>query len=161
MSNEQVLRYAAKYASKAESRSEPFQEVLTALCSSGANSEQSAKKVIHHAMNKSPIEHDYLAQEVHHILEGVPLYHCSRPFLNVTVKTSKCETSQIRGERKSTRGKLILEKYAERASIDETSLYDMAQNYSFFRGDWVRKESRAKKPTMRVFPQLTLCGTNE
>lgn len=34
----------------------------------------------------------------------------------------------------------------------------MAQNFSFVRGDWVRKGPRAKKPVVRVFPQLALSG---
>lgn len=101
---------------------------------------------------------EYCAPEVHHILEGIPLYHCLRSFVNLIVKTSEWEQLQIRGEGDTVRGKCLLETYADRRSESEISLCRIVRNFTFTRNDWVRKGLRAKRPIVWVFPHVTITG---
>lgn len=77
-------RYIAKYASKAETLSTPYMETLEKLCKNADNN-CNAKKILLKLLMSTIGERDYSAQEVSHVLMGLPLYRCSREFVKLSV----------------------------------------------------------------------------
>jgi ATP-dependent DNA helicase PIF1 len=69
-----VLHYIAKYASKAETRSESLKDIAKSLVRLiNPNARNATQSLMQRLMNKLVGERDWSAQEVHHILIGNPL----------------------------------------------------------------------------------------
>jgi ATP-dependent DNA helicase PIF1 len=79
-----VLKYIAKYASKAEKRSESYQDMLTRISNSGA-SEDSALSAYRRFLAETLVDRDIGAQETCHMLLKLPLVICSRKFVSLNV----------------------------------------------------------------------------
>ena len=73
------IRYVAKYATKAERQAPQFGVMLNDILGSVQASTR-ASTVCQKLLNKMIGEREYSAQETHHLLNGLPLYHSSRSF---------------------------------------------------------------------------------
>jgi ATP-dependent DNA helicase PIF1 len=79
-----VLKYIAKYASKAEKRSESYQDMLTRISNSSA-SEDPALSAYRRFLVETLVDRDIGAQETCHMLLKLPLVLCSRKFVSLNV----------------------------------------------------------------------------
>ena len=84
VSRHAVLKYIAKYASKAEKRSESYQDMLTRISNSGA-SEDSALSAYRRFLAETLVDRDIGAQETCHMLLKLPLVICSWKFVSLNV----------------------------------------------------------------------------
>ena len=84
VSRHAVLKYIAKYASKAEKRSESYQDMLTRISNSGAL-EDSALSAYRRFLAETLVDRDIGAQETCHMLLKQPLVICSRKFISLNV----------------------------------------------------------------------------
>ena len=79
-----VIKYIAKYASKAEKSSKTYHQMLTRL-ENIENTYNFASKVYKKLLTETIIERDVGAQETCHMLIELPLVECSRKFVNLNV----------------------------------------------------------------------------
>ena len=84
ISMSKVTQYIAKYAAKAEPRSEQYDELLGNIIDKEV-AEEGGKKAIHKLLIRTISERDISAQECCHHLMGFPLYHSSRQFVTLNV----------------------------------------------------------------------------
>src|SRR5207253_5886014 len=73
-----------KYASKSESRSAAFSDIMNRILSE-SQSEDSSLSSVQKLLLHSVAERDMSAQEMCHILLGIPLYHSSRQFVSLNL----------------------------------------------------------------------------
>ena len=79
MSKRALRDYITKYATKAEKNAPAFLEILSSVVNSMAP-EGSAESACQKLLNKMLGERAYSAQETAHLLQGIPLVHCSVSF---------------------------------------------------------------------------------
>ena len=72
-----IVNYIGKYCSKEEKKLTSYQELLQSV-QPHANSLHAFSSVVVRFINKLIAEHDWLAQEVYHLLLNIPLYKGSR-----------------------------------------------------------------------------------
>ena len=83
-SNDQVLKYIAKYTTKAEKMLEICKDMLTRICTS-SQPEDLAMKAYRKFMMELVVERDISAQETCHMLQKLPLVMSNRTFTNLNV----------------------------------------------------------------------------
>jgi hypothetical protein len=79
-----VLKYIAKYASKAEGRSETYHHMLTRIAST-SNIDDPASTAYRRLHSEAIVDRDISAQETFHMLQKLPLVTCSRTFTKLNV----------------------------------------------------------------------------
>ena len=84
LSEHAIIRYIAKYASKAEKSLETYHQMLMRL-ENIENPEDFASKVYKKLLIETIIERDVAAQETCHMLLKLPLVECNRHFFNLNV----------------------------------------------------------------------------
>ena len=84
ISRELVLKYIAKYASKAERASETYTDMLKRI-SSVHEPDSPALIAYRKFMTEIVAERDIGAQETCHMLQKLPLVVCNRPFTSLNV----------------------------------------------------------------------------
>ena len=94
ISMEAVLRYIAKYASKAEVPSKTYTKTLEDLVNNMTNN-ANCKTLVMKVLLSSIGERDFSAQEVMHILMGWPLYKSSRKFVTLSIKDEAWQLLQV------------------------------------------------------------------
>lgn len=77
-----VINYIAKYASKAETKSESYRDIARAILPK-VNSNKPLVSFVAKFMNKLASERDWSAQEVCHLLLRLPLQQCTRTLVTV------------------------------------------------------------------------------
>jgi hypothetical protein len=117
-------------------------------------------------LNKMVGERTYSAQETAHLLLGIPLVGCSMTFHSLNIASEgtmrEIEAREMEfnedGERVVT-GESWLQRYMKRSvEIDNLSLHDVMQQYSWRNGEWRQRRSTTQV-IVRVFPRLSLLGT--
>ena len=79
-----VLKYIAKYASKAEHKSETYHSMLSRI-STNCASDRPVAFAFRKMLTDSLVERDIGAQETSHLLLKLPLSICSRTFVSLSV----------------------------------------------------------------------------
>ena len=79
-----VIKYIAKYTSKAEQSSKTYHQMLTRLANI-ENPEDFTSEVYRKILTETIVERDVGAQETCHMLLELPLVECSRKFVNLNV----------------------------------------------------------------------------
>lgn len=139
-SKDAVLNYIAKYASKGEFASEAYSAVLQRVCDQRLP-DSTAATLIRKLLVSSVAERNFSAQEVMHLTMGWPLYHASRSFVVLSVRS---EWRQIGGTSN------LVDRYRTRPdSIEDTCLLDFAKDYRI-EGD--RLVQRRNFCIVRVIP---------
>ena len=82
LSRHAVLSYISKYASKAESKSESYHDILTRI-SHAAPAEEGILLPIRKLLSETVADRDIGAQETCHMLQKIPLTLCSHTFLSL------------------------------------------------------------------------------
>jgi ATP-dependent DNA helicase PIF1 len=77
-----VVNYVVKYVGKAEKKTESFKQVAVQAMNK-INSNRAITTFVAKFMNRLIAERDWSAQEVHHLLLGLPLHNSTRIVQNV------------------------------------------------------------------------------
>lgn len=120
-----VLTYIAKYASKAEPRSDSMKEFIRDSVQESINNSH-VQQIIQKNLIKMCAERDYSAQEIFWIIMGWPLYRSSRQFVLINLEPSETwEHLNVNKEDGSISVLNSLEKYQQRpAKFEQMSLSD-------------------------------------
>jgi ATP-dependent DNA helicase PIF1 len=149
-----VLKYIAKYASKAEKRSESYQDMLSRI-SNASGSEAPVLCAYRRFLAETLVDRDIGAQETCHMLLKLPLVVCSRKFfsLNVGRKVFKKVSND---PHPFSSPDSFLEIYQNRPSfLDHLSMIEIARSWTF---DGKRKKEpwkhRYVHAIVRVWPRF-------
>ncbi|PKY36130.1 hypothetical protein RhiirB3_458091 [Rhizophagus irregularis] len=157
LSQHAALQYVSKYASKAESQSLAFSEILYQALRND-NPDDPGIKALQRLLIHTVGERDYSAQEICHLLLQLPLYHCSRNFvcLNLNKKTNRWLRDSERNmnnennETKKT-DPSPLQRYCSRPTeLSDLSLFRLYLEYKVVKGKWVKC---SKENVIRVWPR--------
>lgn len=156
ISTETVMHYIAKYASKGEYPSAQFSEVLQQLLNR-ADADAPAATIVRQLLISSVAERNFSAQEVHHLVNGWPLYHSSRRFVILSLKDEYCRFG-LMGENRHLANYSTRPDNAGRDYIDDLSLYDYVKMYEVV-SRMTRR--RAEECVVIVIPYSKLTGDSE
>ncbi|KAH9305362.1 hypothetical protein KI387_009766 [Taxus chinensis] len=141
LSRHAVLKYIAKYASKAEQRSETYHQMLSRF-SRDADADSPAHIAIRKMLTESIVEHDISAQETCHMLQKMPLVMCSRPFVSLNVG-KKILRRVVESDADAEQTSAFLDAYKVRPTIMEhLPLIQVARDWSYNKN---RKGDKWKK----------------
>ena len=79
-----VLKYIAKYASKAEGKSETYHHMLTRIATA-TRPKDPTSYAYQRLLLEAIVDRDISAQETCHMLQKLPLVTCSRTFIKLNV----------------------------------------------------------------------------
>lgn len=148
ISKHAVLNYISKYVSKSEPQSNTYKEIFNSMLGD-VSDEQLGKGAIKKLLLKSVAERDYSSQEVVHILMGLPLYHSTRQFINLTLHKEEWISLPGNNEKEN-----FVEKYKSRpAKFKNECLFDFTKRYYKRGSKW---SQRRKEAVVRIFPNLTI-----
>ncbi|XP_034239367.1 uncharacterized protein LOC117644210 [Thrips palmi] len=147
-----IYHYIAKYASKCESKSIEYSEILKNITTSGENDNESCKKTIRKLLISACAERDYCAQEVMHYLMGFPFYRCSRDFVILNMNHFSWSSLEP-----NTENKTLIQYYASRPTeMDDLNLYEFCKFICVRKGSF---EKRKKPAIIRIFPKMAKMTT--
>ena len=130
-------RYMAKYAAKAEPRSQTVHSLFKSCVDDLSNSSH-AHKALRRAVLRSVGERDFSAQETCHMLLSLPLVSCSFNFATVSLDGSK-KIFKHPDSGELIMQASILDTYAScDVSLSHLNLYQFIANYTTVQGQ-VRK----------------------
>ncbi|KAF5331234.1 hypothetical protein D9611_013064 [Ephemerocybe angulata] len=162
LSKEAAIQYAAKYATKAEKQSPAFPELLAGVVND-ADGALPAQRACQKLLNKMIGERAYSAQEVSHLMLGIPLVRMSWTVQSVSIgpeggfrEVQVADEGQpdISAEDAVT-GQSWLQRYMGRAeNLENLSLHDMMTGYAWRKSEW-RKRREKKEVILRVFPRYS------
>ena len=150
-----VLRYVGKYASKAETKSEPYNEMFANAirnCSERNPFLSTAMKM----MNRLIGERDWSTQEINHLCLGLNLVEYNREFVSLGLHPNdeQTETVEVEDGEILTKGLSWLDKYKIRNTytphtnnerlVDELTLFEFAREL-VIENHIIRKRPRAKE----------------
>lgn len=143
VSNESVLNYIAKYASKSEKSSESYQDLAKRIAAN-RNPDTTPQSIIKKIILSSVSERDYSAQEVAHILMGWPLFKSSRSIVSLIVR------DEWRGIQ--NQGSSLISNYKLREEgLEHICLFKYVQKYYRQRGRTIQRQQDC---VVRVIPKL-------
>ena len=158
-----VLRYAAKYASKSEVKTDTYKELFQKAietCSDRNPFLSTAMKMV----NRLIAERDWSAQEMNHICLGLDLVKCNREFatLDLRPNNEQVTTVDVEEGELTQKGRSWLEKYTKRmeyerqngddSNLAEVSLFDFVRNWVVDK-KVVRRRPRALPRILQIFPR--------
>lgn len=150
-----VINYISKYCSKAETKTQPYQEMLKELIPKVSHA-QPMVSLVAKMMNRLVSERDWPAMEVAHHLLGLPLVECSHVFVRVDCrKPDGVQRAIIQEDGAVREQKPLHEKYCQREESWSGLTYFRfltAVNHSV-RGRWQYFKDRAKPRILNYFPR--------
>ena len=156
-----VIYYAAKYASKAELKSEPYKELFANAIKGWEHKKLPFLSVAMRVMNQLIGERDWSAQEVAHHLLGLQLVNCTRDFATVDFRPLDEQDTLAEPENGQFRkkGQSWLEKYMMRSSytlcsedrLEDVTLFEFVRSWDVS-NNRVRRRSRAPARVLHMFP---------
>ena len=171
-----VLNYLAKYASKAEEKSESYKEIFHNVTRQVSNtSRRPLLSAVTKMLNSLIGERDWPAQEVSHLLLDLPLVECSRRFRTLDLRPEAHMTMEIDDGEIRVAGKSWLQKYTERLvyhhapelrpQLEQVTLLEFLQCWDVGRKNgvmqvWKRRMS-SKHFVIKIFPHYSPTGDKE
>lgn len=166
LSSDAALNYIAKYASKAEQDAPEFHEMLATIARD-LNDNGTVESACQKLLNKMLGERAYPAQEVAHLLYGIPLVRSSVSFQNVYLGADGSmrqlasedalegmELTVNDGDQRSVTGKSILQRYMERPpDMNDMSLHDVLTGYTWNKSRW--RKRRQQNVIVRAYPRFS------
>ena len=145
-----MLNYIAKYASKGETSSSSYIDILNAIVSNEA-SDSPAKAAIQKIMISTLGERNYSAQEVIHIVMGYSLHKASRSFVTLTIRDDEWNNIVLNQTEETVRVRESqVDKYKSRpANLEGVDLLTFSKRFYKNKG---RITKRHKDAIVRVFP---------
>lgn len=159
-----VQSYVAKYCSKEETQSASYRDIARSLAPYVSDTQPAlsfATKII----NRFIGERDWSAQEVSHILFGVPLHSGSRQVLHFDCRPEN-ELAQIMefdaDGNEQLSGKPILEKYKERrADYESATLFEFLSTFEHAARSVHKPRSNARARAIVYQPQYSHLPTHQ
>ena len=155
LNREAVIAYVAKYASKGETKSAAYQDMMKAAITNLDGSTCSA--IAYQKMLSAFVgERDISGQEVSHIMFGCNLVRSSRRYWNLPVMMEL--TEEIDFENATLQNTALLKHYLERdldtQDMRELTLWEFAQHCDW-KGKTIRRRGQrnAKPYVVRVWPR--------
>lgn len=149
-----VLGYIAKYCSKAETKTEPY-EALARTLLPRVSQRAPLLSFVSRLMNKLISERDWTAQEVCHHLLNLPLVEASRVVLDVDCRHPERQRgrSAVVNEDGIREFSSVYEKYVARGAVwEEYSYFDVLTRVNTRRTPW-REFPRAEPRVLNYFPR--------
>ncbi|KAH9307979.1 hypothetical protein KI387_035890, partial [Taxus chinensis] len=152
LSRHAVLKYIAKYASKAEQRSETYHQMLSRV-SRDADADSPAHITIRKMLTESVVEHDISAQETCHMLQKMPLVMCSRPFVPLNVG-KKILRRVVKSDADAQQTTAFLDAYKVRpTTMEHLPLIQVARDWNYNKH---RKGDKWKKRPIQAIVRVHL-----
>ncbi|PGH14938.1 hypothetical protein GX50_09011, partial [[Emmonsia] crescens] len=151
---EAVLKYAAKYCTKDEVKSQSYRQIAQTVCSTVTHSRAPCPmtSVVAKVLNRFVGERDWSAQEVCHQLMGEPLVETSRVVVTLycfPINTGE-DTFEIT-DNDIVRQESIIDKYRVRSpAVELVTLLDYARHYNWSTN---RPRPRARPRVISYFPR--------
>lgn len=159
-----VLNYIAKYASKAETKSETYKSMFAAVVRRASSTNPILSATVK-MMNALLVERDWPAQEVVHNVLGLPLVVSSRKVVSLDLRREPTTLIEVSNGSLQRRGSSLLEKYLQRATcsvenddvdLDSLTLLDFARHCEIQpRSNRLFRRPRARPRCVNIFPRYT------
>ena len=157
-----VLQYLSKYASKAEKASVSYVELQSQILPH-VNSRAPALSFVSRLLNKLIGERDWSAQEVSHILLGLPLQDASRQVVTLDCRPEEVHTDLITVEGEAvTAARSPLRRYQDRMrdqanpDLARVSLFEWLRDWNWM--NWTVRP-RAPPRVINYFPRYLASRT--
>ena len=158
VSRYRVVDYIAKYAAKSEPRSKGLKAVYSNVLKT-LKGDGSSLKMVQKLMISSVGERDYSAQEICHLLLGLPMCRASRDFVILSLDESR----QVDNDQEESTAVVTLASqlnyYRSRPTtphIEELTLLEFVQRYRMPKGAYLDPISRKKQVVVIVIPFCSL-----
>ena len=155
-----VLRYIAKYCSKAETKSATYHTMLKNVMSH-ASATHPLISITTKLLNSLLAERDWSAQEIAHLTLGLPLQDGSRTLISFDARLPSEQTVgfEVENEEVLTR-KSPLERYMARNMEEwpQLTLWDMLRHFDFVK---MKRRPRAAARIVNLFPLYDSIATGE
>ena len=125
-----VLKYIAKYATKAKKMSESYQDMLTRI-SNSISSQDHALCASRSFLVETIVERDIGAQETCHMLLKLPLVVCSRKFVSLNVGRKVFRKISRDGMQFSSENTFFQHYQKRPFSLEHLSLIEIARSWTF------------------------------
>ncbi|XP_059064231.1 uncharacterized protein LOC131856450 [Cryptomeria japonica] len=156
-----VIKYIAKYAAKAENKSETYHAMLSRI-STNFESDKPAPNAFRKMLLDNLVDRDIGAQESCHLLLKLPLSLCSRTFFSLNVNQKNFQRVPITSTGRTTYPNYIASYMARPIHLERISLIEVTQKWSFNASrkndQW---KERATPVIVRVSPRFTAIPTKE
>lgn len=152
-----VLKYIAKYATKAETASSNLQQLLK-IAATKCDDDSSVQLLFKRMLFTFAVERDFSAQEASHILQGLPLVLSSWKVISLNLSELALVPLNPHmlqeNDDQTSLPKGILEKYISRdQELKELNLDQLLRFYHYRQGQWYPLHSiDAKKRVIRCIP---------
>ena len=161
-SSKAVINYITKYCSKAEKKSEMYSDLLRQILPR-LNERTPLFSLASKLLNKFIGVRDWSAQEVCHILLGLPLQEGSRQVISLDCRPEDKQDTRVTIEDDEiTAGQSALDKYKSRdvqiEDLRDVTLLDFIKNYNFISYKW---QPRALPQVINYFPQYSSDPSSE
>jgi ATP-dependent DNA helicase PIF1 len=149
-----LLEYVAKYCSKAEHASVAYKDLQT-LVLRHVNDRHPVLSFASKMLNKLVGERDWSAQEVSHILLGIPLQQASRQVVNLDCRPEDNQDDSVTFEDDEVKvQKSAFRRYKERTehdgSLGNLTLLEWLRRYDFYK---FKLRPRASQRVINYYPQ--------
>ena len=156
---EAVINYAAKYCSKSESQTSTYAEISKAILPH-VSDRNPMLSFVSKMMNRLIGERDYSAQEVCHLLLGLPLQEDSRIVRSVDCRLPERHNHTLEfseNDEVVEQKKTAYEKYPERSEdLEGVSYFEFLERWNFAApnpGTWRKWQHPAKPRVLYYFPR--------
>jgi len=154
-----LLKYIAKYASKPEKKSASYTELQNQILPHTSNAAP-ALSFVSKMLNKLIGERDWSAQEVSHILLGIPMQDASRVTVTLDCRESHAQDDMIVLEDGTVKaGRSAAQRYQARmadsrgqADLRALTLFDWLQHWNW---DTFNRRPRALPRVINYFPRYS------
>ncbi|XP_059064840.1 uncharacterized protein LOC131856900 [Cryptomeria japonica] len=161
LSIDAVIKYIAKYAAKAENKSETYHAMLSQI-STNFESDKPAPNAFRKMLLDNLVDRDIGAQESCHLLLKRPLSLCSRTFFSLNVNQKNFQRVPITSTERTTYPNYIASYMARPIHSERMSLIEVTQKWYFNASrkhdQW---KERATLVIVRVSPRFTTIPTKE
>ncbi|XP_059074789.1 uncharacterized protein LOC131874875 [Cryptomeria japonica] len=161
LSIDAMIKYIAKYATKAENKSETYHAMLSRI-STNFESDKPAPSAFRKMLLDNLVDHDIGAQESCHLLLKLPLSLCSQTFFLKNVNQKNFQRVPITSTERTTYPNYIASYMARPIHLERMSLIEVTQKWSFNASrkhdQW---KERATPVIVRVSPRFTTIPTKE
>jgi ATP-dependent DNA helicase PIF1 len=148
-----LVNYILKYAMKTEKKSLAFIDAFKEILKGAQhNAELDVHKVCLKALNHGVADRDYTAQEVSHVLLGLPLVHMSRAHVPLSFSGS-VEVLADDGEPTRAKRPSFVDWYTDRPDepLRDMCAYELAACYAFTKNDPYLLRKRMVFPVVKPF----------